>query len=413
MREIRKRSARRGRVTLRDAALVNRPAFASRPVRWLILGGVVLIAAIAFGTAVMIGSFRERSLASAERELENTVMLLARHFDQQLQQLELAHTAVIRQVQSAAIATRDDFERAMSGRDVHLMLKAKIDALPHVGSLSLNDVDGKLINSANAWPVRLTSISDRKYFQVLKSEPHVTTVLSEPVLNHVTGAWTTVLARKITAANGAFLGAVVGSIQLAQFDEFFASLALGEGAAISIFHRDGTLLARYPRAEASIGQNFSAGPLFQHVLSKADHGTMRLDSPVDGRDRLGSVRNLGHFPVAVIATKTVAATLADWQEQTRLLIGVALSSALTIVALLFLIIRQLSRHHRWSRARLLLEKRRLDVAVNNMTQGLLLFDASERLVICNQRYLDMYGLSPEVIKPGCSFRDVLAHRKAT
>src|SRR6478609_10503395 len=48
-----------------------------------------------------------------------------------------------------------------------------------------------------------------------------------------------------------------------------------------------------------------------------------------------------------------------------------------------------------------------------MTQGLLLFDAKQQLVICNKRYLDMYGLSAEILKPGCSFRDVIAHRKET
>jgi signal transduction histidine kinase/DNA-binding NarL/FixJ family response regulator/HAMP domain-containing protein len=59
------------------------------------------------------------------------------------------------------------------------------------------------------------------------------------------------------------------------------------------------------------------------------------------------------------------------------------------------------------------EKQRLDIALNNMTQGLLLFDATERIVICNQRYIEMYGLSSDVVRPGCSFRDLLAHRKET
>ena len=48
-----------------------------------------------------------------------------------------------------------------------------------------------------------------------------------------------------------------------------------------------------------------------------------------------------------------------------------------------------------------------------MTQGLLLFDAKQQLVICNDRYLEMYGLSADVVKPGCSFREVIAHRKET
>jgi diguanylate cyclase (GGDEF)-like protein len=48
-----------------------------------------------------------------------------------------------------------------------------------------------------------------------------------------------------------------------------------------------------------------------------------------------------------------------------------------------------------------------------MTQGLLLFDASKRLVICNQRYVEMFGVSREVIKPGCTFRELLMHRQQT
>jgi diguanylate cyclase (GGDEF)-like protein len=56
---------------------------------------------------------------------------------------------------------------------------------------------------------------------------------------------------------------------------------------------------------------------------------------------------------------------------------------------------------------------RFDTALNNMSQGLIMFDRGERLVVCNQRYLDMYGLSPDVVKPGCSFRELLAHRRET
>ena len=56
-------------------------------------------------------------------------------------------------------------------------------------------------------------------------------------------------------------------------------------------------------------------------------------------------------------------------------------------------VRKLSQQHRISQQRLTLEKQRLDTAVNNMTQGLLLFDSSQRLIICNKRYIEMYGLS--------------------
>jgi diguanylate cyclase (GGDEF)-like protein len=54
---------------------------------------------------------------------------------------------------------------------------------------------------------------------------------------------------------------------------------------------------------------------------------------------------------------------------------------------------------------------RFDIAINNMTQGLLLFDAEERLIVCNQRYIAMYGLSGDIVKPGIKLRDLVTHRK--
>ena len=52
----------------------------------------------------------------------------------------------------------------------------------------------------------------------------------------------------------------------------------------------------------------------------------------------------------------------------------------------------------------------LETAMNNMTQGVVMFDAQERMVVCNNRYLEMYGLSPDIVKPGCSLLDIIRHR---
>src|SRR5258708_15645923 len=40
---------------------------------------------------------------------------------------------------------------------------------------------------------------------------------------------------------------------------------------------------------------------------------------------------------------------------------------------------------------------RMRVAINNMSQGLCMFDGNERLVICNQRYREMYKLSDDLV----------------
>ena len=55
---------------------------------------------------------------------------------------------------------------------------------------------------------------------------------------------------------------------------------------------------------------------------------------------------------------------------------------------------------------------RLDLALTNMAQGLCVFDAAQRLVICNEPYLRMYHLSAEQAKPGTTLREILEHRIA-
>ena len=57
--------------------------------------------------------------------------------------------------------------------------------------------------------------------------------------------------------------------------------------------------------------------------------------------------------------------------------------------------------------------KQFDDALNNMSQGLLLFGSSKRIVVVNRKYIEMYGLSPDVVKPGCRLDELLRHRKAT
>jgi diguanylate cyclase (GGDEF)-like protein len=405
----------RGRLGVADAGGLMALASVRRsPIHWLILCGVLLIAAIIVGTAVMVGNFRERALSSSERELENTVLLLARHFDQQLGDAEVIQDSLVEYIYTAGIGTPEDYRRRMASEDVHLMLKAKLSALSYVGAVNLFDSDGKLINASGVWPVPEVSVADRAYFKVFTSGAQSPTVLIEPVYARVTGAWTTIIARKVTGTDGEFLGVISRGIEPLHFEKFFASLALGDGAAISMFDQNGTLLARHPHSDALVGRSFKGGALLELVARpRPEHGTLRLKSPIDGEDRVGAVRRLSKFPIVVVATTSVSAALADWGEQTRFLIGIATLSALVVAIILFLVVRQVSRQHQASQRRLALEKQRLDTAVNNMTQGLLFFDANQRLVICNQRYIDMFGVSRDVIKPGCSFHELLTHRAET
>ena len=76
-----------------------------------------------------------------------------------------------------------------------------------------------------------------------------------------------------------------------------------------------------------------------------------------------------------------------------------------------LLVRQLSRNERRLQEHLDEQKLHLDTAINNMSQGFLMFDSSTRIDIVNQRYLDMYSLSADMVRPGCTIRELLWIRK--
>jgi diguanylate cyclase (GGDEF)-like protein len=381
------------------------------PIRWLVGCGILLIAAIAIGTAIMVGNFRDHALESSKRELENTVLLLAHHFDQQLEDAEVPLTHLIAQIHQAGIDTPADFTRQMSTPEMHLLLKAKVGSgFSKIAGVNVYDAAGDLINSSEVAVVPAVNIADRAYFKALKASSEAERPQIELVRSRFTGGWRTLITRKVTGQDGEFLGVVSRAITPAKFEEFFSSVALGKDATISMHHHEGALIARYPHVEEIIGKNFKAGSTPQAAFLSLDHGTARLISPVDGEERLVSVRSLSQFPLSVLATTTVASALADWRTQTRFMVVVAGLSAIVVAIILVLIVRRLSWQHLLSRRRLMLEKQRLDTAVDNMTQGLTLFNQSRQLIVCNQRYIEMYGLSPDTVKPGCNFRDLIAHR---
>jgi len=376
------------------------------PIRWLIAGGIFLIAAITIGTTIAVGNFRERALNSNERELENTVLLVARHFDQQLEDFTVVLKDVAAQIRSDRM-TSEIFVGQLATLEWHETLRGKIGAYSDLAGINVFDANRTLINSSDFWPVPDVNIADRGYFHAFKSGTEVTPIMIEMARARISApGWATIVAHKLTGPRGEFIGVVSRAIAPANFEKYFASVVLGEGAAISMYLRDGTLLARYPHIERMIGSGVQSSPIYYHISSPSGHGTIRLTSPIDGQERIASVYALKNFPISIVASMTVSAALADWREQTRFLILVASFSVLVITAMLFLFVRKLLQQHQT-------EKQRLDTAINNMTHGLLLYDSSERLVVCNERYISMYGLSNDFVKPGLAFRDLVTHRKQT
>jgi diguanylate cyclase (GGDEF)-like protein len=63
-------------------------------------------------------------------------------------------------------------------------------------------------------------------------------------------------------------------------------------------------------------------------------------------------------------------------------------------------------------AELVSQNRLFNAALAKMSQGLCMFDQDQKLLVCNDRYLDMYGLSKDLARPGTPFRKIIESRIA-
>ncbi len=368
------------------------------PIFWVLFFGAALITAVAAGTGLMINHSRERAIQSSQRELENTALLLARHFDRQIKDFEAVLESFARQF-DGRFETADAFRRQLSTQNIHELLRTKVNESSDFAGVNVFDVNGDYINSSERWPTPAINFSDRGYFKAFQSGTATSPLGMEVIQSRISKGQAIVFARKISDTRGKLVGVVTRSIPPQVFENFMSSVALGGGASIALHHRDGTVFARFPHVDGLVGKNLAGAPLFSEMISPNFGGGI-VTSPVDGEERLVSAKLLDSFPLLIVTTIPVSTVLADWHAQTRSLVEAACTAAIVICVMLYLITGYLRAQHR-----------RLDVAVNNMKQALLLFDRSERLVVCNKRYIEMFGLSPHVVKPGCKFRDLLQHRK--
>jgi PAS domain-containing protein len=388
-----------------DTSPIPKIAWLSRPVRLIIICGTVLIGAVIAATGGLLLNLRDRDLVESERRLSGLALVLAEQIDRNFQSIAVIQTAVIERMRSLDIASAEDLERQMSGYDTHQRFKDRISALPHINSLVLTDAQGKLINFSRSWPLPSVKVPDQDPSEAFKSDPRLTFYVGAPLRGPATGNWVVLVARKFTGPNGEFLGVVTGAMELAYFEKMFEAVATSPNESISLFRRDGTLLVRYPRKEPAVGQSFSMSRVFSDVLSQSDHDTIRQTGTIDGKERLISARALGHFPIVVSVTTTVDGALANWRSGTIATIGMALVIGILISGVVVVCVWLVGKKFRE-------QYFQRDIALGNMSQGLIMFNSAAQLVVCNDRYRQMYNLPRDLAKPGCPVVDLLNYRAA-
>ncbi len=285
---------------------------ASRPLRILLLIGVLALTVILSVTVQYILVLHDREIENAKRELATLNLSLAEQTARAIQSVDLVLTSIIDQLKAEGVTTSAEYARLKSGRDTHELLKARASVVPQIDAVTMIAADGHLINFSRYFPIPPVNVADRDYFAYLKDRNTNEPFLSEPVQNRGTGTWTVYLARRVGAPDGRLIGLVLGAIDLDYFQTLYRALQNGETGSISLWRRDGILLARHPPL-AGVGQ--PVGPRrFLDVLAQGDSGVYRTAGLGDG-ERVVATRAVHDYPIVVNVTRTLDDVLAGWRAQ--------------------------------------------------------------------------------------------------
>jgi len=361
--------------------------FFPRRFRWLIAGIAAIVAAILAAIIPVLIETYQDALGDAKRSLLRQSLSLSELDDRTFQAVDLVLVSIAEKIRGQA-STHQDL-RQFANRETNEFLKEKVAELPEMDTLGILDADGNRMNHSRDWPSRETDLFYQDYFQELKKNPRTDAFVREPAQGGVTGAWVIVVARPVLSETGDFLGVAFATIAVDYFEKLFQATSFGEGYTAALLRNDGMLLAGYPTAG---GMAATASVL--NRLDEFGSASSNPISPIDHQARIAAAHRLVHFPLVVVVTETEYAAFGDRLPIVATSTAIALMLIGIILGSAFLIARSWKQRDQLNAAAL------LNAAVENMPQGLAMYDASQRLIISNEHYRELYGLTREQTKPG-------------
>ncbi|MDB5601484.1 MAG: hypothetical protein JWN71_3528 [Xanthobacteraceae bacterium] len=388
----------------------------------LLLGGGLLV-------AFVVWQLRTDALDEARRDNANLALVLAEQTARSVQTIDMVLRDLQDGLEKYDLESLADFWRTLGSETIHQLLKDRSARLTHVDSIALIGAAGTLVNSSRQWPVPKLSLADRDFYRHFNETKDSQTFISQPSQNRTTGIWTLYVARRLTSVRGEFLGVIIGGVQLRYFEDIYRSINLSRQESFLLARRDGTILVRHPDLTARAGQKIPADSPWHQQVANGGGGFV---SPgiFDNLSRMVRVQVVRDYPLVLNVGVTEAAALATWRRQAAIILGGSLMVFLYTIFLMRLVHTQfftlkqseaslthqndelvhLSQQLKSSEAHLEEKTSELETTLETMDQGLLMVDATGKVVVCNKQAMELLQLPQAFMASHPLFVDVLDYQ---
>lgn len=317
----------------------------------LLLGGFLFVAILA-ALAAAIWAARVQTVDEWRKQLSNLSLVLAEQTSQQVSSAYLVLDSVADVVQESAIDSDAALRSRMGSEAVFNSMRDKMRGLPQVDVLTIVASNGDVINFTRSFPAPKINLADRDYFHAHLNDPTLGVYFSKPVRNKDDNQWTFYLSRRLSTPSGKLIGLVLVGFSSSSLSEFYRKISLGDEATVSLYRRDFTLLARWPRADELMGKANLGGSSHQVIEQMQQRAGVIVTSlprmAAGGREvlRMGAPRLVGNYPLIINITITDELFLARWRQFSALrllLAGLTLGAIALATVVLFRVLRRRER----------------------------------------------------------------------
>ena len=325
-----------------EIALRRAPAVCSNTGRfgWIFAALVILCLGAIWSlcAADLYGSYRDERAAAAT-SADNVAGLLHDNILRNIQVYDFSLKALAEKLSDP------NFKKAMLDAG-HTSVFDDFAGIYRHGFLYVLDKDGIAIAASRPVPPAL-NLATRDYFKAHQPAPDkLGLYISRPFQSRMdNGKWTIAFSRRVSDANGALAGVVVGAVELDFFAELFRSVSLPPDSAITLFHRDGTMVLRESDRDKSVMVE-SAGAQIYKQLSSAPSGTFIEDSADGASRQLVAYRSIGNSPLYLEVGLSTRRMFERWRQKALVMFGGFLLLTGLVVMLAMVLGRELNRRYR-------------------------------------------------------------------
>jgi signal transduction histidine kinase/ActR/RegA family two-component response regulator len=315
-----------------------------------LLGGGLLLLLLA--TTVYSGwVLRQHEIDDWRHNLDSLSLVLAESTAQTMSSSYQVLDSMVETAQALDGHGPQPLAAALREQPLYQGLRDKISGLPQIDVATFVAADGTVLNFTRSYPAPAINLAERDYFRYHQQHADSTPYLSAPVRNKGNGKWTFYLSRRLSHADGSFAGVALVGVACDFLSGFYSKVSLGQHAAVTLYRRDLTMLARWPMAEQLMGKQVTNGSTHAVISQGKNHDVVLSSTPRAADNerqvlRMGAVRMVRDYPLIINATITEDLLLEGWWRSLRLLGSVALVGALALVWALWVVGVLLRRRER-------------------------------------------------------------------